>query len=489
LNAPYHTKALPPGALLREWRLEDVLGAGGFGIVYRGRGVYFDEVVAIKEYFPGAISDRLDGITVTPTDSSSEEIYELGRQKFLEEAKILWALSQPQRHPNIVSVRSLFEVHGTAYMVMDFEQGLSLSQMLHDGRRFDEPSLMALLRPIADGLQRVHDAGVIHRDIKPANLLVDDSGRPVLIDFGAARFETGQATSIKATFYTPPYAALEQYVRAFPQGPWTDIYALGVTLWQCVTGEKPAEVLERLHGGEGEPLSARAWPGFSRAFTRAVDAAMAIRPGDRPSSMRAWMALFDSPEEPSWAGDTETTRIGGSLDIAAIERAFAERAVEAGLPYSGDPAVLSAVLGGDPEDADSLPATDDYGGFTSITAGSMEAHVPEWREQFAGIAAEARRIAARVIAREAAAKPGPLASRSRREAYEALRAVVAQTRSQSARIEELAKVVAGAADIAELERAVARADQVQRALVALDAESLELSPGRSSITRSWRSTP
>ncbi|MBV8684451.1 MAG: protein kinase, partial [Caulobacteraceae bacterium] len=180
MNAPFHTKALPPGVLLREWRLEDVLGAGGFGIVYRGRGVYFDELVAIKEYFPGAISDRIDGVTVTPTDSSSEEIYELGRKKFLEEAKILWTLSQPQRHPNIVSVRSLFEVHGTAYMVMDFEQGLSLSQMLHEGRRFDEASLMALLRPIADGLERVHDAGVIHRDIKPANILVDHSGRPVL---------------------------------------------------------------------------------------------------------------------------------------------------------------------------------------------------------------------------------------------------------------------------------------------------------------------
>jgi serine/threonine protein kinase len=489
LNAPYHTKALPPGALLREWRLEDVLGAGGFGIVYRGRGVYFDEVVAIKEYFPGAISDRLDGVTVTPTDSSSEEIYELGRQKFLEEAKILWTLSQPQRHPNIVSVRNLFEVHGTAYMVMDFEQGRSLSQTLHDGRRFDEASLMALLRPIADGLQRVHDAGVIHRDIKPANLLVDDSGRPVLIDFGAARFETGHATSTKATFYTPPYAALEQYVRTFPQGPWTDIYALGATLWQCVTGEKPAEVLERLHGRDSEPLSARAWPGFSRAFTRAVDAAMAIRPGDRPSSMRAWMALFDSPEEPSLAGDTETTRIGGIVDITTIERAFAERAVESGLPYSGDPAVLSAVLGGDPEDTDSCPDTDGFGGFTSITAGSMEAHLPEWREQFAGIAADARRIAARVIAREAAAKPGPLASRSRREAYAALRAVAAQTRSQGAGIEELAAVVEGAADIAELERAVGRAEQIQRVLVALDAESVELSTATTSITRPWRSKP
>ncbi|HEX4740956.1 MAG TPA: serine/threonine-protein kinase, partial [Caulobacteraceae bacterium] len=469
MSAPHHTKALPPGALLREWKLEDVLGAGGFGIVYKGRGIYFDEVVAIKEYFPGAISDRLDGVTVTPTDSSSEQIYDLGRQKFLDEAKILWTLSQPQRHPNIVSVRSLFEIHGTAYMVMDFEQGRSLSQMLHEGRRFDEQSLMTLLRPIAEGLQRVHDAGVIHRDIKPANILVDETGRPVLIDFGAARFEMNQETNTKATFYTPPYAALEQYVRTFPQGPWTDIYALGVTLFQCVTGEKPPDVLERLHGEEGQPLSARSWPGFGRAFIRAVDAAMAIRPGDRPSSTRAWLAIFDSRHDEAWGGDADATRIAGSADITAIERAFAERAVETGLPYSGDPAVLAAVLGGVLDDADPASVLDEYGGFAMITAGSMEAHVPEWQEQFAGAAAEARRIANQVIAREAAARPGPLAARARREAHEALRAAVVQAKAQTDELDDLARLVDAAADISQLEAAVARTDQIQRSLVALDA--------------------
>jgi non-specific serine/threonine protein kinase len=280
--------------MLREWRLEDVLGVGGFGIVYKARGAYFNELVAIKEYFPSAISDRIDDETVKPTDSSAEEIYSLGLQKFVEEAKILWQLSHPERHPNIVNVRSLFEIHGTAYMVMDFESGVSLSQMLKDGRRFDETSLMALLRPIAEGLERAHSAGVIHRDIKPPNLLVNESGRPVLIDFGSARFDSGQATSTKVTFYTPPYAALEQYVKTYPQGPWTDIYALGVVAYQCITGEKPADVLERMHGAAGDPLSARDWPGYGRAFTRAVDAAMRIRPNERPQSITAWLKLFEA---------------------------------------------------------------------------------------------------------------------------------------------------------------------------------------------------
>ena len=311
VNIPYHNKALPKGTILREWELEDVLGVGGFGIVYRGKGVYFGEEVAIKEYFPSAISDRIEGTTVAPTDSSSEEIYALGLQKFLEEAKVLWGLSKPERHPNIVNVRSLFEIHGTAYMVMDFERGMSLSQMLKEGRKFDQASLIALLRPIAEGLGSAHRAGVVHRDIKPANILVDENGRPVLIDFGSARFESGQATNTKVTFYTPPYAAIEQYVKSFPQGPWTDIYALGVVLYQCITGEKPLEVLERMHGDQDRRLSERQWLGFSPTFIRAIDAAMAFRPVERPQSIPAWLALFDGKAAPPV--DEEATRIGGRM--------------------------------------------------------------------------------------------------------------------------------------------------------------------------------
>ena len=114
MNKAYSNKALPAGTVLREWRLEDVLGVGGFGIVYRARGIYFDELVAIKEYFPSSISERDSDDTVVPIDSDAEEVHALGLKKFVEEAKLLWNLSTPSRHPNIVSVRSLFEIHGTA---------------------------------------------------------------------------------------------------------------------------------------------------------------------------------------------------------------------------------------------------------------------------------------------------------------------------------------------------------------------------------------
>jgi len=208
--------------------------------------------------------------TVVPIGSDVEEVHALGLKKFVEEAKLLWNLSTPTRHPNIVSVRSLFEIHGTAYMVMDFEDGVSLSKLLKDGRRFNERSLWNIIRPIAEGLDRAHRVGVLHRDIKPPNVLITEDSRPVLIDFGSARFEAAEATSTTVTFHTPPYAALEQYVKTYAQGPWTDIYALGVVLYECVTGEKPPEVLERMHGGMGKPLAEGTWPGFGKRFLQAI---------------------------------------------------------------------------------------------------------------------------------------------------------------------------------------------------------------------------
>ncbi|MEO5640668.1 MAG: serine/threonine-protein kinase, partial [Sphingomicrobium sp.] len=298
MSKPYSNRALPSGTILREWRLEEILGVGGFGIVYKGRGIYFDELVAIKEYFPSSISEREADDTVVPIDSDAEEVHALGLKKFVEEAKLLWNLSTPTRHPNIVNVRALFEVHGTAYMVMDFEDGVSLSRMLKKGTRFNERSLLNMIQPIAEGLDRAHRVGVLHRDIKPPNILINPDGRPVLIDFGSARFEAAEATSTTVTFHTPPYAAIEQYVKTYAQGPWTDVYALGVVLHECITGTKPADVLERHHSGLGDTLASGHWPGYSPRFLAAVDAAMTIRPSDRPQSIPEWLALFDGKSAP-----------------------------------------------------------------------------------------------------------------------------------------------------------------------------------------------
>jgi non-specific serine/threonine protein kinase len=309
LTKAYSNKALPAGTIIREWRLEDVLGVGGFGIVYKGRGIYFGELVAIKEYFPSSIAERDAEDTVVPIGSDVEEVHALGLKKFVEEAKLLWNLSTPTRHPNIVSVRALFEIHGTAYMVMDFEDGVSLSKLLKEGRRFNERSLWNIIKPIAEGLEGAHRVGVLHRDIKPPNILITEDNRPVLIDFGSARFEAAEATSTSVTFHTPPYAAVEQYVKTYEQGPWTDIYALAVVLYECVTGEKPPEVLERMHGGLGKALAEGTWPGFGKRFLQAIDAGMTIRPAERPQSIREWLALFGKKDlEQAVGADDEPTR-------------------------------------------------------------------------------------------------------------------------------------------------------------------------------------
>lgn len=342
MSKAFSNKALPAGTVLREWRLEEVLGVGGFGIVYKARGIYFDELVAIKEYFPSSISDRNAEDTVVPIDSDAEEVHALGLKKFVEEAKLLWNLSTPTRHPNIVSVRSLFEIHGTAYIVMDFEDGISLSKMLRQGRRFNERSLWGILRPIAEGLDRAHRVGVLHRDIKPPNILINEDNRPVLIDFGSARFTTAEATSTTVTFHTPPYAAIEQYVRTYDQGPWTDIYALGVVMFECVTGEKPAEVLERLHAGLGSPLAAGKWPGYGKRFLTAIDAAMTIKPDERPQSIMEWLAMFGKPletDEESEDGADESTHFYSQqvtaeeiVPVATAPGGFEKTTVETDVP-------------------------------------------------------------------------------------------------------------------------------------------------------------
>jgi non-specific serine/threonine protein kinase len=345
MSKAYSNKALPAGTVLREWRLEEVLGVGGFGIVYRGRGIYFDELVAIKEYFPSSISERDDEQTVVPIDSDAEEVHALGLKKFVEEAKLLWNLSTPSRHPNIVSVRSLFEIHGTAYMVMDFEDGNSLSKILKSGKKFNEASLSNIILPIAQGLERAHRVGVLHRDIKPPNIIVNDDGRAVLIDFGSARFESGDATSTKVTFHTPPYAAIEQYVRTYDQGPWTDIYALGVVMFEAITGTKPAEVLERMHGDKGKTLAEGNWPGFSESFLAAVDAAMTIRPDERPQSISKWLEMFDPSTTPRASAplddseDDGATRIASYateseeiVPVAPMKKGFKKGKVDTGVP-------------------------------------------------------------------------------------------------------------------------------------------------------------
>jgi len=178
----YHN-ALQMGSMLLEYRLVSVLGAGGFGMTYLGWDTNLEKHVAIKEYLPTDLAVRaLDG-SVVPITTEFKFNYQWGLERFILEARTLAKFS----HPHIVRVMRFFEAHGTGYMVMDYEKGQSLNQILKSDRPPDEARLKGILMPLLDGLQAVHAAGFLHRDIKPANIFVRENGSPVLIDFGLAR--------------------------------------------------------------------------------------------------------------------------------------------------------------------------------------------------------------------------------------------------------------------------------------------------------------
>ena len=281
--------ALQPGHRLHEYRIDDVLGQGGFGITYLAVDVNLSTQVAIKEYLPAQLALRTGDNTVRPRSINVMGTLLEGLDQFLVEARTLATF----RHPNIVRVARFFEANRTAYMVLDYERGRSLGSWWREQRTpLPEADLLLLLAPLLDGLALVHHKGVLHRDIKPDNLLVrDGDGSLVLLDFGAARPASGEVDA--PTMLTPGYAPIEQYL-GDRQGPWTDIYALGATLYLLVSGKKPGEAPDRQAAPQADVSAEELGKGrYSPEFLRAIDWALKVRPEDRPQDVASFrLALF-----------------------------------------------------------------------------------------------------------------------------------------------------------------------------------------------------
>ena len=201
-------------------------------------------------------------------------------------------LGRPDQHPNIVRVRQFIEANDTAYMVMDFEKGQPLSNIIEERGTLKEEELAGILDALLDGLARLHEANVWHRDIKPSNILIRPDGSPVLIDFGAARKDVSGETKSIMVFFSPAYAAPEQIYAMGDQGPWTDIYGLGATLYKAVTGVVPTNAAKRLQNEKYIPAVEAAKDTYSPAFLQAIDAALTLLPKYRPRSVAAWKNLF-----------------------------------------------------------------------------------------------------------------------------------------------------------------------------------------------------
>ncbi len=242
-ESPLH---LPPGTVLVDkYLLGRVLGQGGFGITYLGWDIYLERKLAVKEFFPRDFCYRESGhYHVSIYAGTTHEQYDYGLDKFLEEGKIL---ARFDGHPNIVSVRDFFKANETAYLVMSYLDGSTLCNFLaanNEQLGFDET--MQIIIPVLDALRAVHDQNLLHRDISPDNIMITTKGQIVILDFGAARHAIGEKNKQFSIVLKPGYAPEEQYRSNGLQGPWTDIYATGATMYRALAGGMPPESLDRL---------------------------------------------------------------------------------------------------------------------------------------------------------------------------------------------------------------------------------------------------
>ena len=321
------SQELPAGTRLEEFVVEQVLGSGGFGITYLAKDSRLGRKVVIKENLPAQFCWR-DPSTLTVRSRQSQgggnEDFRYSLESFEREATTLASLD----HPGIVRVLRSFEAFGTAYFVMPFVEGTVLDEVIRkrheEGDEFSEQEIIQLLLQVLPALAYLHDRGIYHRDIKPGNLLITAKGDPVLIDFGAARQRLSERslTVIESPGYTP----FEQMQSRGKVGPWSDLYALGGTVYKAMTGETPAKAADRILEDDVVPLAKRTEfrSRYSAAFLAGIDRAMRPRLTDRWQAAAEWMEEVIAPSSPSGslaAAGPESLR--SPLDDGAIGKVVA----------------------------------------------------------------------------------------------------------------------------------------------------------------------
>ncbi len=304
MNDAHHRLALPQGTRIQDFEFHRVLGQGGFGITYLGWNMALDIPVAIKEYLPSDLATREYDLSVVPQSSQAASDFEWGLDRFIDEARILARF----HHPNIVRVHHFFQAHSTAYIVMEYAEGETLSAFLERKGTLTETELKAILYPILDGLEVVHRADFLHRDIKPGNIIIrDGDDSPVLLDFGSARQAISARSRSVTSIITPGYAPIEQYSSRGDQGPWTDIYALGGVCYRALTGEVPYDATDRMRNDPLIPVVERCADQTSAGFLSAIDWALAVDEGDRPQSVGAWRVALKKETPGNMDVDTSAT--------------------------------------------------------------------------------------------------------------------------------------------------------------------------------------
>ena len=281
-----NTRCLKPGVILKErYKIEEVIGAGGFGITYRAWDPLLQSYVAIKEYYPSGIATRsADSSKVCVPVGQEQREYHRGRIRFLKEAQ---DVARFQSEPNIVSIYDYLEENDTAYMVMEYLHGCTLKQYIREhGGRLDTDHILHICLSVLDALAVVHKAGMIHRDISPENIFICEDLTVKLIDFGAAEQVYRDGEQTMSVVLKPGYAPPEQYAKKDKQEPWTDIYALGATLYFAATGEKPEESFGRVLEDTIKPVC-EVNPEIPRAMSQVIMRAMSVKIEDRYQTVEA----------------------------------------------------------------------------------------------------------------------------------------------------------------------------------------------------------
>ncbi len=282
-----HSLTLPAGTRLGEFEVTKTIGEGGFGIVYLAWDHSLDRKVALKEYMPSSIAFRSGQTQIRPRSERHQETFEAGMKSFINESKLLAQFD----HPSLLKVYRFWEANGTAYMVMPFLEGATVRDTVRAlPSPPDEAWILGLLSPLCDALSMLHAAQIYHRDIAPDNvLLMADTGRPLLLDFGAARRVIGDMTQALTAILKPGYAPIEQYadMPGLKQGPWTDVYALAAVVHWMILGKTPSPSVGRLFDDAYVPLAQSAAGRYSDSFLQAIDRALAVMPDKRTQTIEA----------------------------------------------------------------------------------------------------------------------------------------------------------------------------------------------------------
>jgi serine/threonine protein kinase len=331
-----HLQSLPAGTeLVGDFRVERVLGAGGFGITYLADEPALARKVTIKEYFPNDFATRDKDHSAVPRSKGTVDDYDWGLERFLEEAQTLARFD----HRNIVRVHRYFRANNTGYIVLNFEEGQSLKSWLTALKRAPRQNeLDCIIEPLLDALAIIHAADFLHRDIAPDNIIIREDNSPVLIDFGSARGELAHHTRTVSALVKPGYSPYEQYSETSKQqGPWTDIYALAATLYHAITGKRPADAPTRVVKDDLTPAREAALSSYRAGFLKAIDHGLRLEIDKRPKSVAAWRGelLAPDPEPRRWFALARGT--GQNEDEIAASISGSTRPVGEGTPIDDAP--------------------------------------------------------------------------------------------------------------------------------------------------------